>query len=174
MMLSPISKAFLHRFPDHPLAKEAWLNIALAHKKAFPAGSGGAGLQIRHRSLCRARSQDQCRLAADGIPFGSAGKSQAEAERTYAKVPAGSPEYPEAIYRQALLSEQRKNVPQSRKLLEQLRTLPEKKMNRSSVAAAIRAKRNSMKRARRRSCAQTPKRCIIKICSLRRAIPGGG
>jgi len=29
-----------------------------------------------------------------------------EAERTYAKVPAGSTEYPEALYRQALLAEQ--------------------------------------------------------------------
>ena len=50
-----------------------------------------------------------------------------DAQQTYAKVPAGSTEYPEALYRQALLAEQGKNVTQARSLLEKLRALPEKK-----------------------------------------------
>ena len=60
----------------------------------------------------------------------------AEAQRTYAKVPAHAPEYPEALYREAMLSDQRKNSAESRKLLEQLRSLPEKK-NEFRVAALI-------------------------------------
>ena len=55
------------------------------------------------------------------------GGKAGEAQRTYAKVPPGTVEYPEAIYRQALLAEQRKSVSEARGLLEQLRSLPEKK-----------------------------------------------
>jgi hypothetical protein len=45
----------------------------------------------------------------------------------YARDPPGTPEYPEALYRQALLAEQRRSVPEARAMLEQLRNLPEKK-----------------------------------------------
>ena len=73
-------------------------------------------------------------MAADGLALEVQGK-QAEAERTYAEgFRRAAPEYPEAIYRQALLAEQRKNVTEARKLLEQLRALPGK-TNEFSAAA---------------------------------------
>jgi len=127
-------KNFLHRFPDHPLAKEAWLNIALAHKKAFQLDQA----VLAYKYVIEHYGNDP-KINAVWLQMGSLlevqGK-QAEAERTYAKVPPGAPEYPESLYREALLSEQRKNVPESRKLLEQLRAIPEKK-NEFRVAALI-------------------------------------
>jgi len=118
-------KAFLDKYPNHPLAKESWLNIALAYKKAFQLDQAVKAYKyvIEHYGT-------DPKINAVWLQMGSLlevqGKS-GEAERTYAKVPAGTPEYPEALYREALLAEQRKNIPQARQLLEQLRAFPDKK-----------------------------------------------
>jgi TolA-binding protein len=127
-------KDFLHHFPDHPLAKEAWLNIALAHKKAFQLDQAVAAYKyvIDHYG-------NDSKINAVWLQMGSLLEVQgkeADAQRTYAKVPPGVPEYPEALYRAALLAEQRKNTAESRHLLETLRALPEKK-NEYRVAALI-------------------------------------
>jgi len=125
-------KAFLDKYPNHALAKESWLNIALAHKKAFQLDQAVKAYQyvIDHYVA-------DPKINAVWLQMGSLlevqGKS-GDAQRTYAKVPAGTPEYPEALYRQALLAEQRKNVPEARALLEQLRAMPEKKNDFRSAA----------------------------------------
>ena len=79
-------KAFLHRFPDHPLAKEAWLNIALAHKKAFQLDQA----VLAYKYVIEHYGSDP-KINAVWLQMGSLlevqGK-QAEAERTYAKVPS--------------------------------------------------------------------------------------
>ena len=99
------------RFPDHPLAKEAWLNIALAHKKAFQLDQAVNAYQyvIEHYAA-------DPKINAVWLQMGSLLEVQGklgDAQRTYAKVPPGTPEYPEALYRQALLAEQRKSVRRS-------------------------------------------------------------
>ena len=118
-------KAFLDKYPNHPLAKESWLNIALAYKKAFQLDQAVKAYKyvIEHYGT-------DPKINAVWLQMGSLlevqGKS-GEAQRTYAKVPPGTPEYPEALYRESLLAEQRKNIPEARALLEQLRALPDKK-----------------------------------------------
>ncbi len=127
-------KTFLHRYPDHPLAKEAWLNIALAHKKAFQLDQA----VLAYKYVIEHYGNDP-KVNAVWLQMGSLLEVQGkhgEAQRIYAKVPPGTPEYPEALYRESMLLEQRKNMTEARKLLEQLRALPEKK-NEFRVAALI-------------------------------------
>jgi TolA-binding protein len=127
-------KAFLDKYPNHPLAKESWLNIALAYKKAFHLDKAVTAYKyvIDHYA-------GDPKINAVWLQMGSLLEVQGkagEAQRTYAKVPAGTAEYPEALYRQVLLSEQGKNMTEARSLLEKLRALPEKK-NEFRVAALI-------------------------------------
>jgi TolA-binding protein len=117
-------KAFLEKYPNHPLAKESWLNIALAHKKAFQLDQAVKSYQyvIDHYAT-------DPKINAVWLQMGSLLEVQGkmgDAQRTYAKVPPGTPEHPEALYREALLAEQRKSVPEARALLEQLRAMPDK------------------------------------------------
>jgi TolA-binding protein len=127
-------QAFLKKYPDHPLAKEAWLNIALAHKKAFQLDQAVTAYKyvIEHYA-------SDPKINAVWLQMGSLlevqGKND-EAQRVYAKVPDGTPEYDEALYRRALLSEQQHNTNLSRQLLEKLRAAPEKK-NEFRIAALI-------------------------------------
>jgi TolA-binding protein len=118
-------KAFLDKYPNHPLAKESWLNIALAYKKAFQLDRAVKAYQfvIDHYPA-------DPKVNAVWLQMGSLLEVQGkigDAQRVYARVPPGTPEYPEALYRQALLAEQRRSVPEARAMLEQLRNLPEKK-----------------------------------------------
>ena len=127
-------KAFLAKYPNHPLAKESWLNIALAYKKAFQLDQAVKAYQyvIDHYA-------NDPKINAVWLQMGSLLEVQgknADAQRVYAKVPVGTPEYPEALYREALLAEQRRNVSEARAKLEQLRNLPEKK-NEFRAAALI-------------------------------------
>ena len=127
-------QAFLTKYPEHPLAKEAWLNIALAHKKAFQLDQAVTAYKyvIDHYA-------NDPKINAVWLQMGSLlevqGKND-EAQRTYAKVLEGTPEYDEALYRRALLSEQQHNSNLSRQLLEKLRLAPEKK-NEFRIAALI-------------------------------------
>jgi len=99
----------------------------LAHKKAFQLDQA----VLAYKYVIEHYAADP-KLNAVWLQMGSLlevqGK-QAEAQRTYAKVPTTAPEFPEALYREALLSETRKNVTEARKLLEQLRALPERRMS---------------------------------------------
>jgi TolA-binding protein len=118
-------KAFLTKFPSHPLAKEAWLNIALAHKKAFQLDQAVSA----YKYVIENYAADP-KINAVWLQMGALLEVQgkhAEAQRTYAKVAKGSAEYPESLYRAATLLDQRKNIAESRALLEQLRELPDKK-----------------------------------------------
>ncbi len=118
-------KAFLKKYPQHPLAKEAWMNIALAHKKAFQLDQA----VVAYKYVIENYSNDP-KINAVWLQMGALLEVQgkhAEAQRTYAKVSKGAPEYPESLYRAAALLDQKKSVAQSRQVLEQLRALPDKK-----------------------------------------------
>ncbi len=118
-------KNFLTKFPQHPLAKEAWLNIALAHKKAFQLDQA----VVAYKYVIEHYPSDP-KINAVWLQMGSLLDVQgkyAEAQRTYAKVSKTAPEYPESLYRAAMLLDQRKSQAESRALLEQLRALPDKK-----------------------------------------------
>jgi len=127
-------QAFLKKYPQHPLAKEAWLNIALAHKKAFQLDQAVTA----YRYVIEHYSADP-KINAVWLQMGSLLEVQGkhgEAQRVYAKVPEGVPEYSEALYRRALLSEQQHHVAEARQLLEKLRASSEKK-NEFRIAALI-------------------------------------
>jgi len=126
--------AFLKKFPNHPLAKEAWLNIALAHKKAFQLDKSVAAYKyvIEHY-------EGDPKINAVWLQMGSLLEVQGkrnEAMRVYSKIPSSSPEYAEALYHKSLLYEQVHNPTEARAHLEQLRTFPEKK-NQFRVAALV-------------------------------------
>src|SRR5258707_7103137 len=96
-------KAFIKKFPDHPLAKEAWLNIALAHKKAFQLDQAVNAYKyvIQHYG-------GDPKLNAVWLQMGSLLEVQGKqgvAQRIYARVPENAPEHAEALYRRAMLSE---------------------------------------------------------------------
>jgi TolA-binding protein len=127
-------EAFLKKYPDHALAKEAWLNIALAYKKAFQLDKSVTAYKyvIEHY-------QNDPKLNAVWLQMGSLLEVQGkrnDAIRTYGKVPAGTPEYAEALYHKSLLYEQGHNPGESRATLETLRAIPEKK-NQFRVAALV-------------------------------------
>jgi len=127
-------KGFLKKYPTHALAKEAWLNIALSHKKAFQLDKAVAA----YRYVLENYAGDS-KINAVWLQMASLLEVQGkydEAARTYARVSGGTPEQAEAIYRQAMLAEQRRKPAEARKLLEDLRALPEKK-NEFRVAALI-------------------------------------
>lgn len=127
-------KAFLNRFPNHALAKEAWLNIALAHKKAFHLDQA----VWAYRYVIEHYPNDP-KVNAVWLQMGSLLEVQGkhgDAMRIYARIAAGAPEYAEALYRRALLSDQQRNSAGSRQLLEQLRAMPGKK-NEFRMAALI-------------------------------------
>lgn len=127
-------KAFLAKFPKHPLSKEAYLNIALSHKKAFQLDKAVAS----YRFVLQNFPEDP-KVNAVWLQMASLLEVQGkyeEAARTYAKVPPGVPEHPEALYRQAILAEQRRKPAEGRKLLEDLRALPDKK-NEYRLAALV-------------------------------------
>jgi TolA-binding protein len=127
-------KALLNKFPNHPLAKEAWLNIALAHKKAFQLDQAVAAYKYVIEQYPGDPKMNAVWLQMASL-LEVQGKLEA-AQRVYAKVTSGTAEYPEALYRQSNLSEQRHNVTESRRYLEQLRALPDKK-NEFRLAALI-------------------------------------
>jgi len=127
-------EGFLKKYPDHPLAKEAWLNIALAHKKAFQLDQAVTAYKyvIEHYA-------NDPKINAVWLQMGSLLEVQgkaAEAGRIYAKVPETAPEYSEALYRRALLSEQLHNAAESRQLLEKLAAGGEKR-NEFRLAALV-------------------------------------
>jgi len=117
-------QAFLKRFPNHPLAKEAWLNIALAHKKAFQLDQAVAAYK-----LVIDKYASDPKINAVWLQMGSLLEVQGkvnDAIRAYGKVQAGSAEYPESLYHEALLSEQRKNTADMTRYLEQLVAVSDK------------------------------------------------
>lgn len=127
-------KAFLKKYPNHALAKEAWLNIALSHKKAFQLDKA----VWAYRYVLENYANDP-KVNAVWLQMASLLEVQGkydEAARTYSKVSGGTSEHPEALYRQAMLAEQRKKPAEARKLLEDLRAMPEKK-NEFRIAALI-------------------------------------
>jgi TolA-binding protein len=127
-------KAFLQRFPAHPLAKEAWLNIALAHKKAFHLDKA----VYAYRYVIEHYPTDP-KINAVWLQMGSLLEVQGkmgDAMAIYARVPQKTPEYLEALYRRALLSDLQHNTVQAKQLLEQLRAAPAGK-NEFRMAALI-------------------------------------
>lgn len=117
-------QAFLKRFPNHPLAKEAWLNIALAHKKAFQLDQAVAAYK-----LVIDKYANDPKINAVWLQMGSLLEVQGklnDAIRAYGNVQASAPEHPEALYHEALLSEQRKNTADMTRYLEQLVAIPDK------------------------------------------------
>jgi TolA-binding protein len=118
-------KAFLKKYPTHTLAKEAWLNIALAHKKAFQLDQAVTAYKYVIENY-----PNDPKLNAVWLQMGSLLEVQGkagDAARTYAKVPTGSAEHAEALYRRALLAEQQRNQSEAIMLLEKLRTTADKK-----------------------------------------------
>ncbi len=118
-------KVFLSKYPTHPLAKEAWLNIALAHKKAFQLDQS-----VQAYKYVIEQYPNDPKVNAVWLQMGALLEVQgkhAEAQRAYTRVAKSSPEYPESLYRAAMLLDQRKSAAQSRALLEELRALPDKK-----------------------------------------------
>jgi len=118
-------QAFLKKFPDHPLAKEAWLNIALSHKKAFQLDQAVAA----YKFVLQKYPGDP-KVNAVWLQMGSLLEVQgkiADSIKTYSNVQPGTPEYPESLYRMAMLSEQKRANADVRKHLEALVALPDKK-----------------------------------------------
>lgn len=118
-------EAFLKKYPEHPLAKEAWLNIALSHKKAFQLDQSVAS----YKFVIQKYPNDP-KINAVWLQMGSLLEVQgklADAIKAYGTVSSGSAEYPEALYRTALLNEQKRNMPETKRALESLVAIPDKK-----------------------------------------------
>jgi len=118
-------QAFLKKFPEHPLAKEAWLNIALSHKKAFQLDQAVASYKFVVEKY-----PGDSKINAVWLQMGSLLEVQgkvADAIKTYGNVVPNTPEHPEALYRMAMLSEQRRTNADVRRYLETLVALPDKK-----------------------------------------------
>ena len=118
-------QAFLKRFPDHPLAKEAWLNIALSYKKAFQLDQA-----VTAYKYVLEKYPGDPKINAVWLQMGSLLEVQgklADAVRAYGNVQSSAAEYPEALYHMALLSEQRRNVPETKRYLETLVATPDKR-----------------------------------------------
>jgi TolA-binding protein len=127
-------EAFLKKYPDHALAKEAWLNIALAYKKAFQLDKS-----VKAYNYVIQHFEGDPKINAVWLQMGSLLEVQGkrnDAIRVYAKVPASAPEYPEAMYHKSLLYEQAHNPAESRAALEDLRAYPQKK-NQYRIAALV-------------------------------------